>query len=109
SCRLANKQAFDEAISELDTLNEESYTDNTLILQHLRDNMTLWTSDIAEEGDRCPRTRYFVHGEPFCCGYLRLKSQRLLLLTKGSSIVLRDLKEHRRGISVVINFTYAFY
>lgn len=38
-------QAFDEAISELDTLGEESYKDSTLIMQLLRDNLTLWTSD----------------------------------------------------------------
>ncbi|XP_061372828.1 14-3-3-like protein B isoform X2 [Gastrolobium bilobum] len=50
ACHLA-KQAFDEAISELDTLNEESYKDSTLIMQLLRDNLTLWTSDIPEEGD----------------------------------------------------------
>ncbi|CAN1352001.1 14-3-3-like protein B [Linum perenne] len=49
ACHLA-KQAFDEAISELDTLNEESYKDSTLIMQLLRDNLTLWTSDIAEDG-----------------------------------------------------------
>lgn len=47
ACYLA-KQAFDEAISELDTLNEESYKDSTLIMQLLRDNLTLWTSDIPE-------------------------------------------------------------
>lgn len=45
ACHLA-KQAFDEAISELDTLNEESYKDSTLIMQLLRDNLTLWTTDI---------------------------------------------------------------
>ncbi|XP_057541470.1 14-3-3-like protein B [Amaranthus tricolor] len=50
ACHLA-KQAFDEAISELDTLNEDSYKDSTLIMQLLRDNLTLWTSDIPEEGE----------------------------------------------------------
>ncbi|CAL5342024.1 unnamed protein product [Camellia sinensis] len=50
ACHLA-KQAFDEAISELDTLNEESYKDSTLIMQLLRDNLTLWTSDIPEDGE----------------------------------------------------------
>jgi len=44
ACQLA-KEAFDEAIAELDTLDEESYKDSTLIMQLLRDNLTLWTSD----------------------------------------------------------------
>ncbi|GAM21685.1 hypothetical protein SAMD00019534_048600, partial [Acytostelium subglobosum LB1] len=45
ACGLA-KQAFDDAIAELDTLSEDSYKDSTLIMQLLRDNLTLWTSDI---------------------------------------------------------------
>jgi len=49
ACKLA-KTAFDEAIAELDTLSEESYKDSTLIMQLLRDNLTLWTSDMAQEG-----------------------------------------------------------
>jgi 14-3-3 protein beta/theta/zeta len=40
ACELA-KQAFDEAIAELDNLNEESYKDSTLIMQLLRDNLTV--------------------------------------------------------------------
>ncbi len=44
-------QAFDDAIAELDTLSEESYKDSTLIMQLLRDNLTLWTSDQPDEGD----------------------------------------------------------
>jgi 14-3-3 protein epsilon len=48
ACSLA-KQAFDEAISELDTLGEESYKDSTLIMQLLRDNLTLWTSDMQDD------------------------------------------------------------
>merc|ERR1712093_703192 len=47
ACHLA-KQAFDDAIAELDTLSEESYKDSTLIMQLLRDNLTLWTSDIQD-------------------------------------------------------------
>ena len=35
ACHLA-KQAFDDAIAELDTLNEDSYKDSTLIMQLLR-------------------------------------------------------------------------
>ncbi|XP_053202065.1 14-3-3 protein zeta isoform X2 [Panonychus citri] len=50
ACHLA-KQAFDDAIAELDTLNEDSYKDSTLIMQLLRDNLTLWTSDTAGDGD----------------------------------------------------------
>ncbi|KAJ6398779.1 hypothetical protein OIU77_019530 [Salix suchowensis] len=48
ACNLA-KQAFDEAIAELDTLGEESYKDSTLIMQLLRDNLTLWTSDMQDD------------------------------------------------------------
>ncbi|XP_078483198.1 14-3-3 protein [Ciona intestinalis] len=50
ACRLA-KEAFDQAIAELDTLSEESYKDSTLIMQLLRDNLTLWTSDMQGETD----------------------------------------------------------
>jgi len=49
ACELA-KSAFDHAISKLDKLNESSYKDSTLIMQLLRDNLTLWTSD-NQEGD----------------------------------------------------------
>ncbi|KAK2166238.1 hypothetical protein LSH36_40g03006 [Paralvinella palmiformis] len=53
ACELA-KQAFDDAISELDNLSEDTYKDSTLIMQLLRDNLTLWTSDTQaeeQEGD----------------------------------------------------------
>ena len=46
ACKLA-KKAFDTAIGDLDTTSEESYKDSTLIMQLLRDNLTLWTADIA--------------------------------------------------------------
>jgi len=45
------KKAFDDAIAEVDTLSEDSYKDATLIMQLLRDNLTLWTSEMQEEGD----------------------------------------------------------
>jgi len=48
ACELA-KTAFDDAIAELDQLHEDSYKDATLIMQLLRDNLTLWTSDADEE------------------------------------------------------------
>lgn len=44
ACELA-KTAFDDAIAELDSLPEDSYKDSTLIMQLLRDNLTLWTAD----------------------------------------------------------------
>jgi 14-3-3 protein epsilon len=48
ACRLA-KKAFDDAIADLDSLPEDSYKDSTLIMQLLRDNLTLWTSDMQGE------------------------------------------------------------
>lgn len=44
ACALA-KSAFDDAISDLDKLGDDNYKDSTLIMQLLRDNLTLWTSD----------------------------------------------------------------
>eukprot|EP00386_Alphamonas_edax_P009345 GDKI01030767.1.p1 GENE.GDKI01030767.1~~GDKI01030767.1.p1 ORF type:complete len:255 (-),score=116.15 GDKI01030767.1:438-1202(-) len=54
ACRMA-RQAFEDAIAELDNVSEDSYKDSTLIMQLLRDNLTLWTSDMpagAEEGEQ---------------------------------------------------------
>jgi len=50
ACELA-KTAFDEAIAELDSLPEDVYKDSTLIMQLLRDNLTLWTSDTQDNED----------------------------------------------------------
>lgn len=44
ACHLA-KEAFDNAVSELEDLTEEEYKDATLIMQLLRDNLTLWQSE----------------------------------------------------------------
>jgi len=49
ACELA-KEAFDAAIEKLDTLNDASYKDSTLIMQLLRDNLTLWTSENESAG-----------------------------------------------------------
>lgn len=50
ACKLA-KTAFDDAIAELDQLQEDSYKDSTLIMQLLRDNLTLWTSDAQDNNE----------------------------------------------------------
>mmetsp|Transcript_3442 Transcript_3442/g.4977 ORF Transcript_3442/g.4977 Transcript_3442/m.4977 type:complete len:266 (+) Transcript_3442:91-888(+) len=50
ACRLA-KDAFDEAIQKLDKLDEAQYKDATLIMQLLRDNLTLWTTSGNGDGE----------------------------------------------------------
>jgi len=50
ACKMA-RTAFEDAIAELDNVAEDSYKDSTLIMQLLRDNLTLWTSD-QEGGDQ---------------------------------------------------------
>jgi len=48
ACKMA-RLAFEEAIAELDNVAEDSYKDSTLIMQLLRDNLTLWTSDQEQD------------------------------------------------------------
>lgn len=48
ACNLA-KDSFDSAVAELDNLDQDSYKDSTLIMQLLRDNLTLWMSE--QEGE----------------------------------------------------------
>ncbi|KAI4291901.1 14-3-3 protein beta/theta/zeta [Pancytospora philotis] len=43
ACNIARK-AFSDAIAGLDALSEDYYKDSTLIMQLLRDNLTLWSS-----------------------------------------------------------------
>ena len=49
ACQLA-KKAFDDAIADIDQIEEDQYKDATTIMQLIRDNLTLWTSEL-EEGD----------------------------------------------------------
>lgn len=55
TCLLCCLQAFDEAISDLDTLGEDSYKDSALIMQLLRDNLTLWTSEMQDQEKAEPK------------------------------------------------------
>ena len=48
ACQMA-KQAFEDAIAELDNVSEDTYKDSTLIMQLLRENLQLWTSDQTQE------------------------------------------------------------
>jgi 14-3-3 protein epsilon len=48
ACELA-KAAFDEAINNLDNLDEDQYKDAATIMQLLRDNLTLWTAEEEED------------------------------------------------------------
>jgi 14-3-3 protein epsilon len=50
ACELA-KAAFDEAINNLDNLDEDQYKDAATIMQLLRDNLTLWTAEQEDEKD----------------------------------------------------------
>jgi len=45
---IANK-AFNEGISNLDNMDETEYKDSTNILQLLKENITMWSSDLQEE------------------------------------------------------------
>jgi hypothetical protein len=47
ACKLA-KNAFDNAIADLDGLEEDEYRDSATIMQLLRDNLTLWMSDLND-------------------------------------------------------------
>jgi len=48
ACQLA-KTAFDEAIADIEQLDDDVYKDATTIMQLIRDNLTLWTSELEQE------------------------------------------------------------
>merc|ERR1712187_485093 len=45
------KSNFDEAVQELESLPEEEYKEATLIMQLIRDNLTLWSEDQGAGAD----------------------------------------------------------
>ena len=45
------RDAFDEAIANLDEIDDDFYKDATLIMQLLRDNLTLWTEEVEADGN----------------------------------------------------------
>jgi len=45
------KNAFDQAVEQLENISDDTYKDSTLIMQLLRDNITLWTSSEEERND----------------------------------------------------------
>mmetsp|Transcript_105190 Transcript_105190/g.224699 ORF Transcript_105190/g.224699 Transcript_105190/m.224699 type:complete len:256 (+) Transcript_105190:74-841(+) len=55
ACMLA-KAAFDDAMNVMDRLDEDQYKDSAQIMQLLRDNLSLWTSDMqqTEDGSKVP-------------------------------------------------------
>merc|ERR1711977_415579 len=57
ACKMA-RTAFEDAIAELDNVTEDSYKDSTLIMQLLRDNLTLWTSDQDGDGQQWARVEH---------------------------------------------------
>ena len=64
ACKLA-KKAFDDAIAELDQLREDTYKDSTLIMQLLRDNLTVSVSVQADSVGSKPSMSCDV----FSCDY----------------------------------------
>ena len=85
ACDMA-RTAFEEAIVEFDNVSEESYKDSTLIMQLLRDNLTLWTSGKAgdAEGNLRRREVRLAHPRQSPQGLrLRAGSQRRGVLLTG--------------------------
>ena len=62
ACKFA-KKAFDNAIADLDTLEEDEYRDSATIMQLLRDNLTLWTSDLNEVARGEEEEKHWVPGK----------------------------------------------
>jgi len=68
ACQLA-RQAFDDALADLDA--SDSYRDSALIMQIIRDNVLLWTSDLQgqdKQDDSNPmKTEVYSRGNQCAC------------------------------------------
>ena len=51
ACQMA-KKAFDDAIADIEQIEEDQYKDSTTIMQLIRDNLTLWTSELEEADEK---------------------------------------------------------
>ena len=43
------RNAFDVAIADLENMDDDHFRDSTLLMQLLRDNIQLWTSELPPE------------------------------------------------------------
>ena len=50
ACEMA-KKAFDDAITESEELSGKDYKDSTMIMQLIRDNLTLWDQELKAEDE----------------------------------------------------------
>lgn len=66
-------QAFDDAITQIDSLQEDSYKDSTLIMQLLRDNLTVSFVFLAVGLSGFPRLNFTQDGD---LHKLQLKTDR---------------------------------
>jgi hypothetical protein len=71
---------FNDAISKLDTLLEESYKDLTLIMQLLRDNLILWTLDMQDFADKPADVKDEAAAEAPTCRRLNVAHLQLLAI-----------------------------
>lgn len=47
ACEIA-KKSFDQAINDIESIRDEVYKDSTTIMQLIRDNLTLWSTELEE-------------------------------------------------------------
>ena len=50
ACQIA-KTAFDDAIADIENIQDADYKDSTTIMQLMKDNLALWTSELDDEED----------------------------------------------------------